>query len=373
MKGKNEVLVGVTVVLGLIVMAIGTFWLTGRSWTQQQREMVGTFAHVSTLADGNNVVYRGVRVGRVENIALSERGNGVFVTMSVNPDVSFPQDAAGVIAPESLFGDYQVEIVSQAAYPDLEFMASTDPKVLPGAALPDISQLTQVAARIAADIEVLSDRIQITFTEETAVRLREAIENVSEVSQQLGGFVDQQTRTYDQVGRNVLTTTENISRASRSAEQLVTSVRSNVDQGEIRTILTNARQASANLAALSAELQNATQGVPGLLTNANTTVTSFGQTATEVSALMRALQPQVAGVGPVLTEARDALAQARLALATLERTAGLLGQGGGTFGRLLADPALYEETQRAITTLNRLLADVQANPAKYIGEVRVLP
>ncbi len=377
MKGKNEVLVGVTVVLGLIVMAIGTFWLTGRSWTQQQREMVGTFSHVSTLANGNNVVYRGVRVGRVENIALSERGNGVFVTMSVNPDVSFPQDAAGVIAPESLFGDYQVEIVSQAAYPDLEFMASTDPKVLPGAALPDISQLTQVAARIAADIEVLSDRIQITFTEETAVRLREAIENVSEVSQQLGGFVDQQTRTYDQVGRNVLTTTENISRASRSAEQLVTSVRANVDQGEIRAILTNARQASANLQALTAQLQGGGagggSGVPGLLTRADSVAVTLNQAARSVNALVEDLRPAAREAAPAVVQARQTLAEAQATLAKVGQAASAFGQSGGSLGRLLEDPALYEELQRTVANMSRLLADVQANPAKYIGEVRVLP
>jgi hypothetical protein len=40
-------------------------------------------------------------------------------------------------------------------------------------------------------------------------------------------------------------------------------------------------------------------------------------------------------------------------------------------GRLLADPALYEETQRAIVTLRRLLADIQQNPAKYIGQLQV--
>lgn len=366
MRGRNEVLVGVTVVLGLIVMGIGSFWLTGRSWTQQQRELVATFAQVGTLLEGNKVKYRGVQIGRVEDITLAERGDGVFVTMSVNPDVDFPQDAAVVLSPESLFGDWQAEIVSQTAYRDLEFKASTNPRVLPGAALPDISQLTQVAARIAGDIEVLSDRVQLAFTEETAVRLREAIENVSEVTEQLGGFVDKQTRTYDQVGRNVLTTTENIASASRSAQQLVSSVQATVDQGEIQAILANARQASANLAALSAELQGANTGVPGLVRNANTTVASFSQTANEISTLVRALQPAA-------QEATATVTQAREAIATLQKSFSAAGEGGGTLGRLFSDPALYEETQRAITTLNRLLADVQANPAKYIGEVRVLP
>ena len=58
-------------------------------------------------------------------------------------------------------------------------------------------------------------------------------------------------------------------------------------------------------------------------------------------------------------------------MATLQRAAALIEQGNGTLGRLMADPALYEETQAAIATLRRILADLQANPAKYIGAVKV--
>ena len=47
-----------------------------------------------------------------------------------------------------------------------------------------------------------------------------------------------------------------------------------------------------------------------------------------------------------------------------------LQSGDGTIGRLLEDPAVYEEMQAAIATLRRLMADIQANPGRYIGELR---
>jgi hypothetical protein len=37
----------------------------------------------------------------------------------------------------------------------------------------------------------------------------------------------------------------------------------------------------------------------------------------------------------------------------------------------VADPALYEETQRAVVTMRRLLADIQANPGKYVGQLQL--
>ena len=366
MRGKNEFVVGVTIVLGLIVLGIAGFWLTGRPWMQQEREVVATFNRVGTLQGGAKVKYRGVTVGRVENIALSERGNGVFVTMTIAQDVVLPDEPAVLLSPESLFGDWQAEIVNQSEYPALQFAASTRPGVLPGAALPDISELTAVAARIAADIEVLSDRVQLAFTEETAVEIREAIGNVTEVTEQLGGFIDQQTDVYAQVGQSALASAQNIQAATSD-------VRETLAGEDLDLILANARRASANLATLSEQLQGAAAGVPGLVNRADATVASFGQTAEQVNALVADLRPGLSGVGATVTEARETLIQARSALATLEKSAALLGSGEGSFGRFLADPALYEETQRAITTLNRLLADVQANPAKYIGEVRVLP
>lgn len=357
MKLKNEVIVGLVVVAGLLVLAVGGYWLTGRQWGGEQREIVATFQRVGLLAEGSQVKYRGVKIGRVERIRLAERGDGVFVTMTVNPDVTFPQDAGVLISAESFFGDWQAEIVSQNSYPELLWATSNVPGVFPGAALPDITELTAVAARIATDIETLSERVELAFTEETAIKIRETIENIQEVSEQLGGFVDQQTGTYRDVSQNVLQATANIRDATAAAERVANDLGAAVNQGDIQAVLGNARAASENLRVFSEQLQAAGQGMPGLVARADTTLGSLNQT-------MAGIQPQIEQIGPTLEEARAAMA-------TLQRAAAKIEQGQGTLGRLVEDPALYEETQRAVATLRRLLADIQANPGKYIGQFKV--
>ncbi len=364
MKLKNEVLVGLVVVASLLILAIGGWWLTGRAWGGEERQLVATFRAVGTLGEGNPVKFRGVAVGRVTKITLAPAGNGVFVEMAVVDALTLPRDAGVILSPESLFGDWQAEIVSRSWQPDLVFTTSTSANVLPGATLPDISELTAVAARIAGDIEVLSDRVQLAFTEETAVKIRETIDNVSEVSERMNGFIDQQTRTYGQVGSNVLASTENIRDATATAELAANDIRAAINQGDVQRILTNARQASENLNRFSAQLSSAASGVPGLVTRADSTLSSIGRTADGVNDMVRTLGPTIEQVGPTLQEAQRALA-------TLSRAAAKIEEGNGTLGRLIADPALYEETQRAIVTLRRLLADVQANPGKYIGKVNV--
>jgi phospholipid/cholesterol/gamma-HCH transport system substrate-binding protein len=364
MRLKNEALVGLTVILGIITAVAGSVWLSGRSWGEQEREVVASFARVGALELGNPVTYRGVSVGRVRKIELSPRGTGVFVTLGVRQDLELESDAGVVLSPSSLFGDWQAEIVSQAQYPSLEFTGVPRANVLPGATLPDISELTAVAARIASDIEVLSERIQIAFTPETAVKIRSTIERVEEVSQQLSGFIDVQTRTYDQVGRNVLTSTENIRGATAAAQATMEDIRTSLQTGDVQEVLANARQATANLNALTAELRTAAGGVPGLVARADQTLGSFGATADALNQTIVGVQPGLAEIGPTIAEARGAITTFN---ALLQR----LSTEEGTVGRLMTDPALYEEFQRLVVTMQRLMADIQANPAKYIREVQI--
>lgn len=357
MRLKNEVIVGLVVVLGLLVLAFGGYWLTGRQWGGQPREITATFQRVGLLNEGSEVKYRGVNIGRVERIVLSERGDGVFVTMSVSPDVTFPQDAGVLISAESFFGDWQAEVVGQNGYPELQWATTTRPGVLPGAALPDITELTAVAARIATDIETLSERVELAFTEETAIEIRETIENVAEVSDQLSGFIAQQTGTYRDVSQNVLQATANVRDATATAERVAGEFGAAVNTGDIQAMLGNARQASTNLRDFSAQLEAAGRGVPGLMARADSTLGTVNQT-------VAGLQPQLAEIGPTIVEARTAIG-------TLQRAMVKIEEGQGTLGRLLEDPALYEETQRAVATLQRLMADIQQNPAKYIGALQV--
>ncbi|MEX0911874.1 MAG: MlaD family protein [Gemmatimonadota bacterium] len=365
MRLKNEVTVGMVVVAAIVVMVIGAFWLSGRPFGEEQVDVSAVFREVGELREGNPVKFRGVQVGRVMAIELGEGGSGVLVTMQVSPRVSLPPDPAVLLAPASLFGDWQASIISQGGYPELEFTAAASPEVLPGSTLPDITQLTAVGARIAEDLQTLAQRVEVAFTEETAIKMRETIENVQAMSEQLTGFVDQQTQTYRNVSENVLVATENITQTTARVGRVAGEVEAAfIEGGQVQQMLENAQQASENLEELSNRLDAATTGVPALVARADTTIGELGELAASAAVLLNTIEPQVEELGPTIAEARAALG-------TVQPVATRLESGEGSLGRLLEDPALFEETQAAIATLRRVLADLQANPARYIGEVRI--
>jgi phospholipid/cholesterol/gamma-HCH transport system substrate-binding protein len=364
MKLKNEALVGMVVLAGIVVALVGAIWLSGKSFGKPQRELTAVFAEVGVLAEGSPVKYRGVKVGQVSHIELAPRGDGVLVTMNVDDRIVLPRDAGVVVEPESFFGDWEAAIVSRAAWKTLDFVQMPGVRALPGATMPDITQLTAVAADIAGNLQILSDRIGLAFTEQTALDIRRTVGNVEDISGQLKGFIDQQTRLYGQVGQNVLDATANIRSATNEATLAARDVRHNFNSGDVQQILGNARQASANLAAFSAQLNSAASGVPGLVARTDTTIRTFGQTATTLNSTIQGMQPGLAQVAPTLQQAQQAMT-------TLNQAIQKINEGNGSLGRLIADPALYEETQRAIATLQRLLADIQQNPGKYIGQLQV--
>src|SRR5690606_32413897 len=266
---------------------------------------------------------------------------------------------AVVLSPASLFGDWQAELITISQQPDLVFASTNDPEILPGAALPDITELTAVGARIAEDLQTLAQRVDLAFTEETALRIRQTIENIEDISEQLTGFVDQQTRVYATMGDNLLLATQNVTEVTATVERVAGGV-----EQEIPLIVANARQASQNLEAVRIRIEAATEALHALMGRADTSLQAGRSVAQRIDGMVRALEPRVSEVGPLIAEPRAAVAP-------LQRASARIENGEGTLGRLLEDPALYEEPQAAIATLRRLMADLQANPGKYIGTLRL--
>ncbi len=80
---KQEVSVGLLVILAVAGFFAGLMWLTGRSFRTSQIEIPVQFAEVGSLNVGDPVQISGVGVGRVARRDLQEEGR-VLVTLEVN-------------------------------------------------------------------------------------------------------------------------------------------------------------------------------------------------------------------------------------------------------------------------------------------------
>jgi len=329
MNRRNEVAVGVVILLGVVVTVLGTLWLQGANFGREVIQVEAVFLEAGQLLEGNPVKVRGVPIGRVRTIRVDPAGDAVRIVMEVDARVAFPADPGVILAPESLFGDWQAEIVSRASYPRYRFIESRQPSedgvlVLPGYALPDLSRLTATADEIAQNVTVLTERVESAFTDETAENIRGAIDNIQRVSQQLADLVEQQ-------GTAVQSVTEEVARAATEVGDAAAAAR--VSFQEMARIMEG-------------------QQLDSLLLDTRATMTN--------------LRDMSAGLEETNESARRAMARADTALTGITRVTQRIEAGEGSLGRLLADDGVAARAEEALNQLNLLLQDIRENPTRYV-------
>ncbi|MCY3809067.1 MAG: MlaD family protein [Gemmatimonadetes bacterium] len=324
MEQRREVLVGLVVVVGLAIGLFGTIWLQG-GWSRDQLALRAASPNAGQLVAGGSVKFRGVQVGRVSSVAVVPSGEAVMVEMTVMPDLVLPSDPAMLIAPESFFGDWQAEIVNRSEHTEQLFLEYPEEGVLPGAALTDFSRLTATAEEIAGNLTTISQRFEIAFTEETALNLKAAIDNISRVSDGLSAIVSQQSERFDELAAGVGESAAEIAALAREAREAIQKADEMLADAELRTVIKDAGTSVANLRAMSEDMVAA------------------------------------------MDDIRESAQQATATMDRLEDLVVAAETGEGLLGNLLGDKELAGETADAIARLNALLADIQENPRRYLS------
>jgi phospholipid/cholesterol/gamma-HCH transport system substrate-binding protein len=331
MKGRQELLAGSVVLLGIVVAVLGTLWLQGRRFGSVQTEVHVLMRDVGQLSVGNAVTSRGVSIGRVGSIALEAGGAAVRITLLLEGDGILADDAVVVIAPESLFGDWQAEIVTRSRFPLYDYyeVPADDRlrdgvRVLGGYALPDLSRLTVVADEVAQNVASLTDRFDRAFGEETTNQISQAIGNMEEFTATLSRFVDDQSDQFLGIAEDVRTSTSEISLVLSTARGSLERIDALLASGNVDSILVNTRVITAELSGVSADISAASQSLSATLALADSTFLSLNRITT-----------------------------------------GLEG-GEGSLGRLLSDTVLASRTEALVEELNLLMEDIRANPRKYV-------
>ncbi|MDA0311033.1 MAG: hypothetical protein O2992_02815 [Gemmatimonadetes bacterium] len=325
MNRGRELLVGFVILSALAVGVVGTYYLQGTNFGQPQVARDILVRTVGQLNRGNSVKYLGVNIGRIE--AFGVIGTAVRVSMLLDEDVVLPGDAAVILGPESMFGDWQAEIVSMAEYPRYAFYqlpVDAPPGVLPGYALPEMSRLTASAEQIADNLAQLSDRLELAFNEETATQLASAISNLEAISLEIRELVVQQAAVATSVSASADAALNEVEEASRVARRSFERIEGILSDSQIDTIVANMRVASAGIQAIATDLSEATGGISGTVDRADS------------------------------------------AFARIDRIAARIEDGEGAVGRLLSDSTLAIRAEDVLDQLALLLKDVRENPRRYV-------
>jgi phospholipid/cholesterol/gamma-HCH transport system substrate-binding protein len=330
-RKSNDLVVGLTILLGIALIVAATLWLQRTDVGRSRKEVVARFRDAGNIRIGNTVSIRGVDAGRVDKLVLADSG-WVHVSVKLNPDVQLPPNPVMVLYQASLFGDWAATFMARdaaaAVSPDVSKQlaeASGDRSALPGVVLPDIAQLTAVAGQIAGEVSKVAERFQTAFTDSTARELSGTFTTAASLARELERAVRRQSGNLDKLSVDLLNAMTALDTTARALQRTAKRADNATASGEIDRTVRDAAEAAAAMREASVALRG----------------------------IVRELAASEGGL--VSTVARTDSVMARV------------NRGEGTLGMLSRDPALYRHTDSLVLELRALVADVKANPKKYVS------
>lgn len=329
MKRANEVLVGATVLAAAAVVVAGTVWLSRMRFGGHDIVRDVRVRSIGGLQLGDPVLLRGVRIGRVERIELAD-SDWVTVGLRLRGGTALPARPIALFAATTLFGDWSVALTSGANLPDdpavrraIGEAARGAGRQLPGAALPDVGQLTAQAGRIAGDMALIASRVNAAFDSASAARLKSAFSDLSRLSRVLRTIAQGQESTLTRIGSQLDTGTALLARTAVSLSEVTARADSATSRSQLQRILGHTDTITGELASVAADLR------------------------------------RLAGSAAGQQEAFERI------VARTDSMLARLQAGEGTLGRLSRDTTLYSEAVETVRALRTLVADIQKNPRRY--------
>ena len=304
MTFSKEARIGLLVAMAILILITGFYFLRGSNLFSRENTYFCYFNNIQGLQASAPVQIKGFGVGRVGAIKLD--GKKVKVTISVSKKQSIPEGTVAKLASADLLGSkvISLELGNSAVAVKNEGVL---PTTVEGGIIDNLS--TEISPLIK-DIRLVISRLDTTvisingiLNEETQTRLNSSIASLE-------------------------TTMNNFSQLSQ---------RLNNESAQMQSIISNANSITANLADNNSRISN-------ILRHAETTTDQLSR-------------------APIEGTVKDLQTAANQLQGVIQK----INSNQGSLGMLVNDKVLYINLTNSLNTMNKLMADLQAHPSRYIN------
>jgi len=245
---KPELKVGLTVSFALILLGFALWW--AKDVRVGSKKIGVRFENVSGLQPGDPVMISGLRIGKVDDIALQD--GYVYVQLSVSPEVVLYRNATARIAMLELMTGKKVEL-----YPgSKEAGELAQGEVIRGTFLADIPDLVGGAGSTIDTLKILIADVRRTLQSADAIIGDETVQENLKISIQnlRSATTDLAVLSRDLRSANIKALIANIDRTIATVEKLINDI-----QPELKGALSDARGTLRNADSLVVSLKDLTQ------------------------------------------------------------------------------------------------------------------
>lgn len=301
---KKEYTIAVVMIFGIACLYWGIKFLKGVEMFSKKTVLYAAYPRLDNLLEANPVLVNGYKIGTVNKISLIKR-NGkyeVLVKMLITENVQIPKNSVAKIISTDLLGTKAIEIT----YGDSKNMAVENDTLL---------SETEEGLKEAVDKRIAPLQIKI----------ESLIGSLDSVATIITYVLNKSSR------KNIIASLESTHRAILSLENTAKTFEQ--EAGKISVIIT---KLNSILTTLDKDLPTITKNLNQLsdsLANAplKNTIKDLNKTLAETKALLTSIN-----------------------------------EGKGTLGKLAKNDSLYNNLNKSLSNLEKLLGDLKENPKRYV-------
>jgi len=338
--------VGVMVIVGLAILAVGIFFISGQVGFFTQRYTLKTYlTEASGLREGAEVRLAGVAIGNVKRVQISaftDRSRAVEVVMQVSRryQQEIRADSVASIETVGLLGESYVNISrgsrSQEVIPDEGVLKSSE-----GA---EIKQVVQNADDVIVNLRVLSAQLN----------------NITGQLQAGKGSIGK--LIYDQTLYNHMNAT------AAKLDQMVT----NLDEGKgslgklmaDETFYNNATSTFDRMNKLIDDMQHGQGSVAKFISDPSV-YNNVNHLVAQANSLFDGINQGRGTLGKLATDSQF-YDRANDVVDRFDKISTRMADGQGTLGKLSTDPTLYNNLSDSSKSMKDFLTEFKKSPKKYL-------
>lgn len=242
-RDRNIVRVGALVVVAFVVFATLFAWLTDRGIARYRSDLYVELVSAEGLKKGDPVLYRGVPVGEVRELAFTP-GGAVVVEARLKRPVPLTKDAKAVLQAVDIFGGQSIVLLQGS---------TTAPPLADG------DTLTGSAARsLAATAELLGDRAERLLDDNTIALVQGTLAGGAQATAELQKLIADANALLAAQSGNLSAATANLAALTKNLEGAT-------DGPELERAVANLEETTANLAQMTESMGQATAALASVV------------------------------------------------------------------------------------------------------------
>lgn len=310
MKISKETRIGFVVVVLLALAFWGINYLKQNDVFHERRTYYAVYKTVDGLTKDRLVFIHGLQVGRVTEVRFAGDGSGrIAVAFEMDDPFPISKTTTAKIVSQDLLGTKAIDLI----------LSDDGTTAVSGDTLPSAIELN------------LTDEVnkQVAPIKQKAEQLISSIDTVMLYVQAL---LNENTR------ENISSTFASINRSFETLENTVTLFDRILSENEDAIGGT-----MSNLESITANLKENNEHLSGILKNTEQLTDSLANM--QLASTVNALETTVEGLNVIMNQ---------------------VNSGEGSLGKMIQDPAVYDNLNAATRELEELLYDIKINPSRYV-------